>query len=80
MSEEDNNNKHGFNVNSEIIDGIYDKLENIIKNLNNSFKEDLVPEIEKKARQNPFLSILTAFLAGMITCFIMYPRGPKHGG
>ena len=58
-------------------ENFYEKLENLAKKLSSSVREDLVPEAEKKFKENPFLSMALSFLTGILVAFIITAGGRR---
>ena len=56
---------------------LYQKLENLVKTLNNSLREDIFPEAEKKVKENPFLTVAVSFLAGALIAFVINTGGRR---
>jgi len=58
-------------------ENFYEKLEKLAKKLSSSVREDLVPEAEKKFKENPFLSLALSFLTGILVAFIITSGGKR---
>lgn len=58
----------------EYFNEFYEKLERFAKTTNTSFKNEILPEIEKKAKQNPLLSVFISFCAGILVSFLIGRR------
>ncbi|MFK7827998.1 MAG: hypothetical protein AB8G05_27865 [Oligoflexales bacterium] len=72
-----NKNKQGSGSSeraSEYLNEFYERLEKFAKSTNDSFKSEILPEIEKKAKENPFMSMLLSFMAGALLCLFIGRR------
>ena len=58
----------------EYLNEFYERLEKFAKSTNESFKKEILPEIEKKAKENPLMSMFLSFLAGVLVCIFIGRR------
>ena len=49
-----------------------------IKDLSKSVKDDLLPEAEKKIKENAFTSLIISFFAGFILAILLMVLGPSR--
>ena len=58
----------------EYLNEFYERMEKFAKSTNESFKKEILPEIEKKAKENPLMSMFLSFLAGVLVCIFIGRR------
>ena len=64
---------------AEMADKFYEKLEKFSKKISESFKNDVLPEMKKTARENPVPAILGAFVAGVLVALFVSSGGRRGG-
>ena len=72
MTETNGDSKNS--IDSDTIAGLYEKLESASRKISDTVKTDLLPEFEKKAKQNPATTLLVAFISGFLLAIFMTSR------